>query len=74
MMRNLLLLFMMFFCMQATLHAEDNYCYQKPNKCASGNILILSLAEDVAKYCDFDKQVVSVERQLDRAVPLIMKK
>lgn len=48
--------------MQTALYAEDNYCYQKPDKCAAGDILILSLAEDVAKYCDFDKQVVSVER------------
>ncbi len=46
-----------------TLHAEDNYCYQEPDKCTGGDILILSLSEDVAKYCDFDKQIVSVERR-----------
>lgn len=44
------------------LHAEDNYCYQKPDKCAVGDILILSLVEDVAKYCDFDKKILSVDR------------
>jgi len=61
-MRNLFLLFMMFFCMQATLHAEDNYCYQKPDKCAAGDILILALSEDVAKYCDFEKQITALRR------------
>jgi len=50
------------FCALSSLHAEGNYCYQKPDKCAAGDILILALSEDVAKYCDFDKQVVSVER------------
>lgn len=49
-------------CAQATLYVEDNYCYQKPGKCASSDILILSLSEEVAKYCDFDKQITALRR------------
>ena len=62
MIRKLFLLLTIFFCVQTTLHAEDNYCYQKPDKCAAGDILILSLSEDVAKYCNFDKQITKLTR------------
>ena len=61
MMRNLLLLLLCYFVCRQRLNAEDNYCYQKPDKCAAGDILILSLSEDVAKYCDFDKQITALE-------------
>jgi hypothetical protein len=49
--------------MSVHLYAADNYCYQKPEKYATGDILILSLSEDVAKYCDFEKQIISIERR-----------
>jgi hypothetical protein len=49
--------------MLSIVNAEDVYCYQKPDSCPAGAALILSLSEDVAKYCDFDKQIISVERR-----------
>lgn len=52
----------MLFSFITSLHAEDNYCYQKPDKCSSGDILILTVSEDVAKYCDFNKQVTALTR------------
>ncbi|QMU60180.1 MAG: hypothetical protein GKR92_13450 [Gammaproteobacteria bacterium] len=61
-MNKLIILSIVLFSLFATLHAEDNYCYQKPDKCAAGDILILALSEDVAKYCDFDKQITALRR------------
>ncbi len=61
-MRKLFILLTMFFCMQPVLHAEEHYCYQKPDKYAAGDILILALSEEVAKYCDFDKKITALRR------------
>lgn len=61
-MRKKLLVLAILFCMQSVLLAEDNYCYQKPKKCAAGDILILAISEEVAKYCDFDKQITALRR------------
>lgn len=57
-----ILLFVALIGVQPMLHAEDNYCYQKPDKCVAGDILILSLSEEVAKYCDFEKQITALRR------------
>lgn len=61
-----LLFFILIFTvlsMLSAVYAEDVYCYQKPDNCPVGAVLILSLSEDVAKFCDFDKQIISVERR-----------
>jgi len=60
-MRKLFLLLCILFYAQSAF-AENNYCYQKPKKCAAGDILILALSEDVAKYCDFAKQITALRR------------
>lgn len=60
-MRKFLLLVIL-VCVQPILHAGDNYCYQKPDKCAAGDILILAVSEEVAKYCDFEKQITALRR------------
>jgi len=57
-----LLLFVMLMSAQEALYAEGNYCYQKPDKCATGDVLILALSEEVAKYCDFEKQITALRR------------
>ena len=62
MLKFLILISLLFFALNS-VNAEDNYCYQKPEKCASGDVLILSISTDVAKYCDFDKQIISVARR-----------
>ncbi len=46
----------------AVVHAEEGYCYQSPEKCNAGDVLILTLSEEVAKYCDFEKQITSLKR------------
>ncbi len=56
------MLFVTLLGLQPMLHAETNYCYQKPDKCAAGDILILALSEEVAKYCDFEKQITALRR------------
>jgi hypothetical protein len=56
------LIFLVLMSVQTVLYADDNYCYQKPDKCAAGDILILALSEEVAKYCDFDKQIAPLRR------------
>ena len=61
-MRILFSVLTIFFCMLPLLHAQDSYCYQKPDKCAAGDILILALSEEVAKYCDFNKQITALRR------------
>jgi len=43
-------------------YAEEGYCYQEPEKCNPGDVLILTLSEEVAKYCDFDKQITGLTR------------
>ena len=57
-----ILLFLVLINVQTVLHAEGHYCYQKPDKCAAGDILILALSEEVAKYCDFSKQIAPLRR------------
>ncbi len=59
---KIFLLFLVLLFMQTNLHAEENYCYQKPEKCVAGDILILALSEEVAKYCDFEKQITALSR------------
>lgn len=61
-MRKLFLMLTIFLFMLPALYAGDNYCYQKPKKCAAGDILILAVSEEVAKYCDFDKQITALRR------------
>ncbi len=60
-MRKILLLVVL-MSVQSILHAQGHYCYQKPEKCAVGDVLILALSEEVAKYCDFEKQVTALRR------------
>lgn len=62
MLRKLFLSSVIMSSLITNLHAEDNYCYQKPDKCSSGDILILTISEDVARYCDFDKQIIGMTR------------
>ena len=58
---NLVLLLLLILC--TSVQAEESYCFQRPDKCAAGDILILSISDDVAKYCDFDKQIIAMTRR-----------
>jgi len=55
------------FLTHSSLNAEGNYCYQKPDKCSAGDILILSISDDIAKYCDLDKQIITIEKRIKKS-------
>lgn len=62
-MKNIFKLSMFLLLIAASVaQAGGSYCYQKPDKCSAGDILILALSEEVAKYCDFEKQITGLTR------------
>jgi len=57
------MLFMLWYLLASSIVlAEAGYCYQDPDKCNAGDILILTISEEVAKYCDFEKQITGLTR------------
>lgn len=62
MFKKLNVVFLILFAHSTSLLADEGFCYQKPDKCATGDIIILTISEDVAKYCDFDKQIIGMTR------------